>query len=137
MVRAPKTLKATSRRQAELAGQLADRESRGRYLAQHLRAFLADQVRALRGEMSQKEFGERIGQPQSVVSRLENEEYGWVSMQALIDIATKLDIGLVVRFVDFPTFLDTTSDVSERAVAPAPYGTDPPIDDTVAKRCTA
>jgi hypothetical protein len=125
---------ATSRRRAELAGSLPDREFRDSYMAHHLRAFLADQIRALRGEMSQQEFGRLIDKPQSVVSRLENEEYGKVSLQTLIDVATKLDIGLLVRFVDFPTFLSATSDLSERAVAPAPHDIDAPNQDASAKR---
>jgi hypothetical protein len=40
------------------------------YVATHLRTWLAGQVRALRGSMSQKQFGEVIGKPQTVVSRL-------------------------------------------------------------------
>ncbi len=105
-------------------------------MAHNLRAFLADQIRALRGDMSQQEFGRLIDKPQSVVSRLEDEDYGKVSLQTLIDVATKLDIGLVVRFVDFPTFLCATSDFSERAVAPAPYDGAPPIEDSLPKRRT-
>ena len=118
---------AASQRQAEPAGSLGDREFRTSYMAQHLRAFLADQIRALRGETSQREFGDRIGKPQSVVSRLENEEYGKVSLQTLIDVAAKLDIALLVRFVDFPTFRRATSDMSEQAVAPASYDTAAPL----------
>jgi hypothetical protein len=123
----PEAVNVTSPRQAELAGPLGDREFRASYMAHHLRAFLADQIRALRGEASQKDFGELIGKPQSVVSRLEDEEYGKVTLQTLIDVATKLDIALLVRFVDFPTLLRATSDFSEQAVAPAPYDTAPPV----------
>ena len=43
-----------------------------------------------------------------MVSRLENEDYGKVSLQTLIDIAERLDIALVVRFTDFPTFVRST-----------------------------
>ena len=111
----------TSRRAADLAAPLANREFRASYMAHHLRAFLADQIRGLRGEVSQKDFGQLIGKPQSVVSRLEDEDYGKVSLQTLIDISTKLDIALLVRFVDFPTFLQATADFSEKAITPAPY----------------
>jgi hypothetical protein len=113
---------AVSKRAAELGASLDDSpEFRASYMAHHLRAFLADQIRALRGEASQREFGELISKPQSVISRLEDEDYGKLSLQTLIDVATKLDIALVVRFVDFPTFLRITSDLSERAVAPRAY----------------
>jgi len=112
---------ATSNRMAAVGSSLADPEFRAAYMAHHLRAFLADQIRGLRGDMTQKAFGELIGKPQSVVSRLENEDYGKVTLQTLIDIATKLDIAFLGRFVDFPTFLRATGDFSESAVAPQPY----------------
>ena len=85
-------------------------------MAHRLKASLADQIRDLRGNRSQKEFGALIGKPQSVVSRLEKEDYGKVTLQTLIDIATRLDIGLVVQFVDFSTFLRTADD---RPAAPS------------------
>ena len=103
-------------------------------MAHSLRAFLADQIRALRGDLSQKAFGELIGKPQSVVSRLENEDYGKVSLQTLIDIAGRLDIALVARFTDFPTFLRSTRDFSENAVAPAPYAQAAADDEPVTAR---
>jgi len=112
---------AISQRAAQLGAALDDRDFRASYMAHHLRAFLADQIRALRSDLSQREFGDLLGKPQSVVSRLEDEAYGKVSLQTLIDIATQLDIALNVRFVDFPTFLRVTSDFSDRAVAPHPY----------------
>lgn len=111
---------ARSERLARLAREHDDPAFRASYMAHHLRAFLADQIRGLRGEMSQAAFGRLIGKPQSVVSRLENEEYGKVTLQTLIDIATRLDIAFVGRFVSFPAFLDATMDFSEAAVAPRP-----------------
>jgi hypothetical protein len=112
-----------SRRAAELGASFDEGgpKFRASYMAHHLRAFLADQIRALRGDQPQREFGVLIDKPQSVVSRLEDEEYGKVSLQTLIDVATKLDIAIVVRFVDFATFLRITSDLSDHAVAPRPY----------------
>jgi hypothetical protein len=87
-----------------------------------LKVFLAAQIRALRGDRTQTEFGELIGKPQSVVARLERESYGKVNLQTLIDIAQKLDIALIVRFVNFSTFLEWTKDYSQEALAPQPYG---------------
>jgi hypothetical protein len=117
------SVNTVSRRAAELGASLDEGgpEFRASYMAHHLRAFLADQIRALRGDRSQREFGVVIDKPQSVVSRLEDEEYGKVSLQTLIDVATKQDIAIVVRFVDFPTFLRITSDLSDQAIAPRPY----------------
>lgn len=106
---------------ATLAPDLADEEARHIYLSLQLKAFLANQIRSLRGDRSQEEFGHILGKPQSVVSRLENESYGKVTVQTLLDIARKLDIALVMRFVDFPTFLKWTGDYSPTALAPQKF----------------
>jgi transcriptional regulator with XRE-family HTH domain len=98
-----------------------NKEFRDGYLSRQLKVFLSAQIRALRGGMTQGEFGKRIGKPQSVVSRLEKQSYGHINLQTLIEIATKLDIGLVIRFVNFPTFLKWTNDTSAAALAPEPY----------------
>lgn len=113
---------ADSRRTSSLAQKLRDKAYRHSYVSQHLRTFLADQVRSLRGELSQKAFGKIIGKPQSVISRIEdNESDGMLSLQTLLDIASKLGIALVVRFVDYPNFIRITSDYSERALVPEPF----------------
>ena len=90
------------------------------YMTHRTKGFLADQIRQLRGNRSQRAFGELIGKPQSVVSRLENEEYGKLTLQTLLDIAEKLDIALEVRFVDYPTFIRGIRGAS-RNLAPAGY----------------
>lgn len=110
-----------SLRMRALAKELRHKGFRHSYMARQLKAFLASQIRALRGDSSQKDFGDRIGKPQSVVSRLEKQADRHISVQTLIDIAERLDIAVVIRFVDFPTFLRYTDDYSESALAPAQY----------------
>lgn len=83
--------------------------------------FLANQLASLQGEMSQKEFGQLLGKPQPIVSRLQNPDYGKYSLQTLLEIASKLDVALLVRFVDYPTFLKVTSDFSDEALRPASF----------------
>jgi transcriptional regulator with XRE-family HTH domain len=90
-------------------------------MARQLKAFLAQQIRELRGDRSQVEFGGLIGKPQSVISRLEKQADRQISVQTLIDIAERLDIAVIIRFVDFPTFLRLTDDHSDPALAPASY----------------
>jgi transcriptional regulator with XRE-family HTH domain len=110
-----------ARRLRQLARAFSDRNFRHAFIGRQLRLFLAEQIRALRGNRSQKEFGDAISKPQSVVSRLEKQADKNVSIQTLIDIAERLDIAVVIRFVDFPTFLRYTADYSENAVAPPSY----------------
>ena len=108
-------------RTERLTEQFKKEKFRKHYFARQLKVFLAAQIRALRGDRTQAQFGEIIGKPQSVVARLERESYGKVNLQTLIDIATKLDIALVIRFVTFPTFLEWTKDYSLGALAPQSY----------------
>src|SRR4029077_3193704 len=108
-------------RTERLAEQFKKEKFRKSYFSRQLKVFLAAQIRALRGDRTQTQFGELIGKPQSVVARLERESYGKVNLQTLIDIATKLDIALMVRFVNFSTFLEWTKDYSQEALAPQAY----------------
>lgn len=93
---------------------------RDEYLRSSVRGSIAYQMRALRKSvgLSQEQFGKKIGKPQSVVSRLENTEYGTVSIQSLLDVATSLDVALIVRFVSYPTFLEWASRMSESELQP-------------------
>src|ERR1700748_2430884 len=101
---APESGKRLSRTE-RLTAQFKKERFRKSYFARQLKVFLAAQIRALRGDRTQTEFGKLIGKPQSVVARLERESYGKVNLQTLIDIVQKLDIALIVRFVNFSTFL--------------------------------
>jgi hypothetical protein len=110
-----------SHRFARLAPKLADKSYRDSYVSTQMRTWLADQVRALRGDLTQTEFGKLIGKPQTVVSRLEDPDYGKLTLETLLDVASKLDIALLVRFVDHVTFLVATNNFSESALRPAAY----------------
>ncbi len=107
-----------------LAQEFRDKEFRENYVAAHTRRFLARQMRKFRGEFSQSEFAKHLGKRQTIVSRLENPNYSGWTVGTLLEIANKLNVGVVVRFVDFPTFLKCTDDMSEDAMRPAPYDED-------------
>jgi transcriptional regulator with XRE-family HTH domain len=104
-----------------LAKQLNNKEFRDGYLDSHVKMFIAEQIKCLRGHKSQKEFAKELGTTQSVVSRLENPEYGKVTIQTLLEIASKLDIALLVRFSGYPEFLEITSDFSEKTFKPKSF----------------
>jgi transcriptional regulator with XRE-family HTH domain len=94
---------------------VAYRES---YLDSHVKSSISYQLQALRqksGGINQTKFGQMIGQPQSVVSRLEGGEYGGVNINTLLKIANRLGIGLQVRFCSFEDIL--AEDVSPAAMA--------------------
>jgi transcriptional regulator with XRE-family HTH domain len=99
--------------------KLENKEYRDAYLQSHVRGGIAYQIHALREKLklSQAEFAQKINKPQSVVSRLEDTEYGKVTIQTLLDIAGALDVALLVRFVAYPQFLRETADMSPRTLA--------------------
>jgi len=101
-----------------LREKFCDRGYRNNYVSAHTRYFLARQIRALRGTMSQQEFAARLGKKQAVVSRWENPNYGAMSLRTLFEIAEAFDVALFVRFVSCNEFLRATRDMSPRAARP-------------------
>jgi transcriptional regulator with XRE-family HTH domain len=87
-------------------------------VAEHVRTGISYQIRALRAQRgwSQKKLAEEIGKPQSVVSRLEDPDYGKLSVQTLLEVASAFDVALLIQYVNFPEFLKRTRDVSQEAL---------------------
>jgi transcriptional regulator with XRE-family HTH domain len=90
------------------------------YLQSQVRGGIAYQIQALRDKtgLTQVQFAEKTGKKQSTISRLEDTEYGRVSVQTLLDIACALNIALIVRFVSYPEFLAYASNMSVAALQP-------------------
>jgi transcriptional regulator with XRE-family HTH domain len=95
---------------------LLDKEGRDEFLSSAVRLGISIQTQVLRGDRSQKEFATQTGKTQTQISRLENAKSGGVSLQTLIEIASALNIGLSVRFVDYETMLDEINDMSDEAL---------------------
>jgi hypothetical protein len=111
-------------RSVRLAERMGSKPYRHAYVASNTRQFLARQMREFRGDLPQTEFGNRIGKRQTVISRLEDPNYGKWTLQTLFEVAGQLDIAVLVRFVDFPTFLKSTRDMSESAARPVSFNQD-------------
>jgi transcriptional regulator with XRE-family HTH domain len=95
-----------------------NKDYREAYLEEFVKSSIAHQIRALREKlkMTQTQFAEKLGTKQNVVSRLEDEDYGSVTVNTLLRVAKRNDVALNVRFVDFPTMLAT--DVSIASMTP-------------------
>lgn len=100
--------------------KFARKEYRDGYMQTQVRGGIAYQIKALREKFgySQTQFAETTGKKQSVISRLEDTEYGRVTVQTLLDIASSLNVALLVKFVSYPEFLNRNEDMSVAALQP-------------------
>jgi transcriptional regulator with XRE-family HTH domain len=91
---------------------------RDAYVAEHVRTGIAYQVRNLRDQRgwAQKKLAETMEKPQSVVSRLEDPDYGKLSVQSLLEVASAFDVALLIQYISYPEFLRCTRDVSPQAL---------------------
>lgn len=99
---------------AKLREKLGRKAYRAAYVAEHVRRGIAAQIRAMRDQRgwNQGKLSAEMGKPQSVVSRLEDPDYGKVTVQTLLEVASTFDVALQIRFVPFSTFVAQTRDVS-------------------------
>ncbi len=102
-----------------LLDRLLGKKYRDAYVRENVRTGIAYQIRAMREQrdsMSQKLLGKLMGKPQSVVSRLEDPDYGKLTLQTLFQVAAALDVALLVQFVTHSEFLRRTENVSPNAL---------------------
>ncbi len=98
--------------------KLRRKSYREAYVEESVRTGVAYQIRAIREQRgwSQKKLADILGKPQSVVSRIEDPDYGKLSVQTLLEVAAALDVALLIQYVDFPELIARTRDVSPQAM---------------------
>ena len=96
---------------------------RDAFLEENIRLRLALQIRTLRekNNWSQPVLAEKSGKPQSVISRLEDPNYGKFTVRTLLDLASTFDVALFIGFVPYSKLIAEIKDVSPKGLTAASY----------------
>lgn len=110
----------------KLVAKLSTREYRHAYMIQGVKTWIARQVRALREQRgwSQEDLGRETGKPQSAISRVEDPDYGKLTLQTLFDLARAYDLPLLVQFVEWSDWLCRMDDSSTEVLQRESFSTD-------------
>jgi transcriptional regulator with XRE-family HTH domain len=90
--------------------KLKRRPYRREYLRDAITNWLAYQIQSLREQRgwTQVDLAREAGTSQPAIARNERVDYGKWNISTLIDLANAFDVGLEVRFVPWPRFLQWT-----------------------------
>jgi transcriptional regulator with XRE-family HTH domain len=93
----------------QLLQSFRDRDYRRVFVEERVRASVALQIRALRQqhEMTQAKLGHAIGMAQTWVSKLEDPDYGKMTVGTLLRLAGAFDADIEIKFRPFSRTLDT------------------------------
>jgi transcriptional regulator with XRE-family HTH domain len=101
---------------------LKSKKFRDSYVYEHVRNGIPFQIRATRNlrDWTQAQLGKAAKKPRPVISRLEDPNYGKLTLKTLFEIASAFDMALLVKFVPFSRLINEYEDVSSSALAVKP-----------------
>jgi transcriptional regulator with XRE-family HTH domain len=101
----------------QLLKKFRNKEYRDSFVAEYISSHIPLKIRGMRDRrgMSQTRLGELAGVKQEWISKLEDPNYGRLTISTLLKIASAFDCGLSVDFVSFSQILNTATDLSARS----------------------
>jgi transcriptional regulator with XRE-family HTH domain len=110
----------------DLLKELIEKEFRDAYAVEQVKTRIPFQIRALRArkQWNQEDLAKRVKTSQTAISRIEDPNYGKLSLQTLFKIASAFDVALLVKFVPFSQFLPEYEDSSPEALCASNFSDD-------------
>lgn len=107
----------------EIWNDLNNKEYRDAFVRSSVFSWIAFQIRELREqrELSQMDLANLSGKKQSVISRIETSSQNGMNLSTLFEVASALDIALLVKFVPFSRWIQEYEDVSPAAMGVVNY----------------
>ncbi len=114
---------STNSTRKQLKEKFRDKEYRDGFVSEGIFSRLPLKIRALREQchLSQKQLGEKTGVAQAWVSKLEDPNYGKLTLTTLLRLASAFDVGLEVDFVPFSKVLDDALSPSQESFKVASF----------------
>ncbi len=97
---------------------LTSRKFRDAYVYEHVRNGIPFQIRTLRKDRnwSQLELAEAAKTSRTVITRIEDPNYGKLTLKTLLQIASAFNVALLIKFVPFSRLVREYEDVSWQAL---------------------
>ncbi|MBX3703331.1 MAG: helix-turn-helix transcriptional regulator [Steroidobacteraceae bacterium] len=103
--------------------QLDKKAYRDEFVSAMVSNTIALQIRELRSKanLSQKKLAQKMGKKQSVISRLEDPEYGAFNVRTLLEMAKAFDVALLVKFIPFNELMERSRKLAPEDLAVYSY----------------
>lgn len=117
-----------NKRKKRIIEKLKDKEYREAFAVEHIDTGIPFQIRILREqkgrEWTQRELGIRTGMAQETISRIEDPNYGKLTLKTLKRLASAFDVALMVRFAAFSELVDWEVSLTPASLEAASFDED-------------